>query len=328
MSDRSRNKNEDRGADGAVSGDEDVRADGGQEASGDRIGRALSDLRARPRRIGLYLVLLGLVAFYLAPLESGLMTAIKTQSAFGETTPFAPPPLDGITFEPWATAWGRLAYALANSALFAIPATIASAILGSLTAYGLTHIRWRGQVAVMALFLAGVFIPYQAVLVPLTQLWSAIDLQTLLDAVPIVGNYVDLVELLITHTAYGVPICTVLFRSYYQSFSDEMLEAARLDGASVFRVYRRIVLPLSKPMFAVAFIFQFTQIWNDLLFALVLITTPSNSVVTIALNQLSGSFVQQYNLQMAGAFIAALPTLLVYILFTEQFAQGVAGRTT
>ena len=324
--DRSPSRDRDRGDNGPA--DETVRTDGGEPARSGRIGQTVSDLRTHPHRIGLYLVLCGLVAFYLALLESGLMTAIKTQSAFGETTPFAPPPLDGITFEPWATAWGRLGYALANSALFAIPATIASAVLGSLTAYGLTHIRWRGQVAVMALFLAGVFIPYQAVLVPLTQLWGAIDLPSLIGWIPIVGNYVDLVELLITHTAYGVPICTVLFRSYYQSFSDEMLEAARLDGTSLFRVYRRIVLPLSKPMFAVAFIFQFTQIWNDLLFALVLITTPSNSVVTIALNQLSGSFVQQYNLQMAGAFIAAFPTLLVYILFTEQFAQGVAGRTT
>jgi len=319
---------EERGNDSEERNEGELRTDGSGEVGTNRLGRFLADLRAHPRRTGLYLVLIGLVGFYLAPLETGLLTAFKTQSAFTETSPFVPPSLDGLTIDPWLTAWNRLAYALANSALFAIPATIASATLGSLAAYGLTHIRWRGQVAVMALFLAGVFIPYQAVLVPLTQLWGFIDLMSLLAPIPIVANYVDLVELMITHTAYGIPICTVLFRSYYRSFSEEMLEAARLDGASVFRVYRRIVLPLSKPMFAVAFIFQFTQVWNDLLFALVLITTPSNGVVTIALNQLSGSFVQQYNLQMAGAFLAALPTLLVYILFTEQFAEGVAGRTT
>ncbi|PSP74736.1 carbohydrate ABC transporter permease [Halobacteriales archaeon QS_3_64_16] len=324
----SRDAEEGPGDDGERNGERAVRTDGSGDVGASRLGRFAADLHARPRRVGLYLVLIGLVGFYLAPLETGLITAFKTQSAFTETSPFAPPPFGGLTVDPWLTAWNRLAYALANSALFAIPATIASATLGSLTAYGLTHIRWRGQVAVMALFLAGVFIPYQAVLVPLTQLWGFIDLTNLLAPLPIVANYVDLIELMITHTAYGIPICTVLFRSYYQSFNEDMLEAARLDGASVFGVYRRIVLPLSKPMFAVAFIFQFTQVWNDLLFALVLITTPSNGVVTIALNQLSGSFVQQYNLQMAGAFLAALPTLLVYILFTEQFAEGVAGRTT
>jgi len=106
-----------------------------------------------------------------------------------------------------------------------------------------------------------------------------------------------------------------------------MLEAARLDGASVATVYRRIVLPLSVPIFAVTLIYQFTNIWNDLLFAIVLVSDPSNAVVTQALNELQGSFVQQYNLQMAGAFIAALPTLVVYVLFGEQFAKGVAGET-
>lgn len=289
------------------------------------IGQSAVNVSAR--RIALYIVLVGLVVFYLAPLESGLMTAFKTQTGFTDTAPYAPPPINEFTVGPWETAWSRLAFSLVNSAFFAIPATILSATLGSLAAYGLTNIRWRGQVAVMVLFLAGVFIPYQAVLVPLTQLWSTVDLSTLIGGIPILGERIDLIELMLTHTAYGIPICTVLFRSYYQSFSDQMFEAARLDGASVFRIYRRIVLPLSKPMFAVTFIFQFTQVWNDLLFALVLVTTRSNNVVTLALNELQGSMVQQYNLQMAGAFIAALPTLLVYILFTEQFAQGVAGRT-
>ena len=135
------------------------------------------------------------------------------------------------------------------------------------------------------------------------------------------------IRLISIQGAYGVPICTVLFRSYYATIDDEMLEAARLDGASAATIYRRIVLPLSVPIFAVTLIYQFTQIWNDLLFAIVLVSDPSNQVVTVALNQLQGSFVQQYNLQMAGAFVAALPTLAVYVLFGEQFAKGVAGET-
>lgn len=279
------------------------------------------------RQLALYLVLLGLVGFYLAPLESGLMTAFKTQTGFTQTGPFLPPALAEFTTSPWVTAWSRLQSSMINSVLFAVPATLISGFIGSITAYGLTKINWRGQVAVFALFLAGVFIPYQAVLVPLTQLWSAVDLQSLLGGVPFVSSHIDLLELMITHVAYGIPICTVLFRGYYRSIDDDMLEAARLDGASVYRIYRKIILPLSTPMFAVVFIYQFTQIWNDLLFALVLVTTSSNNVVTMALNELQGSMVQQYNLQMAGAFIAALPTLLVYVLFTDQFAEGVAGES-
>ena len=288
----------------------------------DRLGASLADLDRT--RIGLYAVLIGMVAFYLAPLESGLMTAFKTTDGFRATTPFAPPPPGEFTLAPWQLAFDRLSAGLVNSAMMAIPATVLSAFLGSIAAYGLTNLNWRGQVGVLALFVAGVFIPYQAVLVPLTQFWSFVDLGA---RVPLAfaDDYQGLINLSITHTAYGVPICTVLFRAYYATLDDEMMEAARLDGASAATIYRRIVLPLSVPIFAVTLIYQFTQVWNDLLFAIVLVSDPSNQVVTVALNQMRGSFVQQYNLQMAGAFIAALPTLVVYVLFGEQFAKGVAG---
>jgi glucose/mannose transport system permease protein len=285
-------------------------------------------------RVALYVVLAVGAAFYLSPLESGLMTAFKTQEAFFSSTPFVPPGPGGFTVEPWFTAWSRLQGpltnlqgAVVNSLFFAIPATVFSGVLGSLAAYGLTNVDWRGQAVVLLVFVAGVFIPYQSVLVPLTRFWSFVDVSSLLSVVPFLATREGLIELVVTHTAYGIPITTVLFRSYYASLDESMLEAARLDGASVARVYWRIVLPLSKPMFAVVLIYQFTQVWNDLLFALVLVSQPSNEVVTIALNKFQGSMVQQYNLQMAGAFIAAFPTLLVYVLFGEQFAEGVTGET-
>ena len=101
-----------------------------------------------------------------------------------------------------------------------------------------------------------------------------------------------------------------------------------IDGASIARIYRRIVLPLSVPMFAVTLIYQFTQVWNDLLFALVIVQSSEFFVVTQELNALQGALVQEYNIQMAGAFIAALPTLIVYVMFGKQFAEGVAGEGT
>ncbi len=279
------------------------------------------------QRIVLYAVLLFMVAFYLSPLESGLMTAFKTQDAFFRTTPFAPPPLGGFTIQPWAEAFSQLQKGLVNSLLFTVPATVGSALFGSLAAYGLTNTKWRGQVALLMLFVAGIFIPYQSVLVPLSRFWAIVNVRELFSAFEPIASRPGLVALTVTHIAYGIPICTILFRGHYKSIDDSMLEAARLDGASVAKIYWRIILPLSLPMFAVTLIYQFTNIWNDLLFALVLISSPENSAVTLALNQLKGSMVQQYNLQMAGAFITALPTLLVYIIFGEQFAEGVAGET-
>ena len=284
----------------------------------DRIGR---------RRLVLYLTLFVLVAVYLSPLWSGLTTSLKTAAAFATTTPLSPPPPGEFTPEPWGAAWDRLQGSMWNSVLFVVPATVLSAFLGSLAAFGLTKIDWRGQIAILLLFLAGVFIPYQSVLVPLRLFWSAVDIPSLLAFSPTLAARSDLIELMVTHTAYGIPICTILFRGYYLTIDDEILEAAKLDGAGSIRIYRRIILPLSKPMFAVTLIYQFTNIWNDLLFALVVVTTSRNHVATQALNELQGAMVGQYNLQMAGAFIVAMPTLIIYVVFGRQFARGLAGES-
>ncbi|MFB6221587.1 MAG: carbohydrate ABC transporter permease [Halolamina sp.] len=293
----------------------------------DGVRRLLADARDAPaRRWALYTVLGALLAFFLSPLEAGLMTAFKTSEAFRTSVPIAPPGLDGFSIEPWLIASRTLGVHLFNSVLLAVPAAALSALFGSLAAYGLTGMNWRGQVGVVVLFVAGIFIPYQAVLIPLSRFWSIVDTSVLFPTV--INHYSSILDLIITHTAYGIPITTLLFRSYYKNLSDEMLEAARLDGASAATIYRRIIYPLSKPMFAVALIYQFTQIWNDLLFALVIIPSGSGpaAVVTIAVNELTGGIIQSFNTQMAGAFVAAIPTLLVYILFGEKFAKGVASE--
>jgi glucose/mannose transport system permease protein len=170
------------------------------------------------------------------------------------------------------------------------------------------------------------------VLVPLTQFWyNIVPLASWFEPVagvlPVIEPYHwKIVALIVTHVAYGLPICTLLFRAHYKKLSDEMLEAARLDGASLTRIYRRIVLPLSIPMFAVVFIYQFTQIWNDLLFALTIVQFGDASVVT---QDLVGLGVSQsgtnFPLRMAAALVAALPTLVVYVFFGDKFARGVAA---
>ncbi|MFC7240191.1 carbohydrate ABC transporter permease [Saliphagus sp. GCM10025317] len=283
--------------------------------------------RLDTQRIALYVILVGLIAFYLSPLWGGVTTAFKTDAGFVQTTPLIPPTPEWFTLAPWQEAFGRLQGGLLNSVTFVVPATVLSALFGSLAAYGLTKLSWRGQVGVLVIFLAGVFLPYQSVLVPLRQFWSMVGLTDLLSFAPFLAERADLIELTITHTAYGIPICTILFRSYYKGMDDDMIEAAKIDGANAFGIYKRIVFPLSLPMFAVTLIYQFTQVWNDLLFALVLVSSRSNYVVTQSLNELQGSLAQEYNIQMAGAFIAALPTILIYVVFGRQFAQGITGAS-
>ena len=310
--------------------DDELRTDGGgatADARWNLEGVTVEDA-------ALYVVLIVAAAFYLVPIESGLVTSFKTGTAIIETAPFAPPGASGLTFEKWQSAVDTLLRGMGNSLLYAVPATVISALIGSVTAYGLTIPNWKQsyKALVLALIIAGIFIPYQAVLVPLTQFWSQwVQLGEILSFVWALGidnDYVGIIELVITHVAYGIPICTLLFRTYYKTMSDEMMESARLDGASLRRVYRRIVLPLSGPMFAVVLIYQFTQIWNDLLFTLVLVSTessPAAPVVLILAGLGSSMEGQDFALRMAGAFFAALPTLAVYIFFGEEFAEGVAA---
>ncbi|WP_123533585.1 carbohydrate ABC transporter permease [Halosimplex salinum] len=315
--------------DGELDGSDDARA-------ADRPG-ALERIDAS--RVALYGFLIGLLAVYMVPIESGLVTSIKTSpTGVSETLPYMPPllpeTLQFFTTEKWQTAFDALSRGLVSSALYAVPATIISAFAGSLAAYGLTQATWkeRYKAPILALFVAGIFIPLQAVLVPLSQFWSNIvnvaDLLGFVWALGINDDYAGIVEMIVTHVAYGIPICTVLFRSYYKNMSEEMIESARLDGATMRGVYRRIVLPLSTPMFAVVLIYQFTQIWNDLLFALILISSsasPAAPVVLILAGLGQSMEGQDFPLRMAGAFIAALPTLAVYVAFGEEFAEGVAS---
>jgi carbohydrate ABC transporter membrane protein 2, CUT1 family (TC 3.A.1.1.-) len=293
-------------------------------------------LVAKLKRIGLYIVLLGMAGFYLIPIETGIMTAFTTPASYTGNTPFLPPlePLipgtGSFSVQPWINAVNSLTGGLLNSFVLVIPATVFSGLFGSMAAYALTTVNWRGQIGIYILFVAGIFIPYQAVLVPLTQFWyNVIPLQsiftTVAASVPLIAEYHwKLLALIITHTAYGIPICTLLFRAHYKKLSSEMIEAARLDGASISTIYWRIILPLSVPMFAVVFIYQFTQIWNDLLFALTIVQFGDASVVT---QELVGIGVSQsgtnFPLRMAAALVAALPTLIIYIFFGDRFAKGV-----
>jgi glucose/mannose transport system permease protein len=332
MTDRNDRSDRSNPDDGGTSRTKTLLTDGGLARSGSST---VGDLRESVGnwRIVLYAVLVGLTIFFLIPIEAGLVTSFKTNAAVTRTAPYLPPGPGGFTLGKWAQAIEILGPGLVNSTLLAVPATLLGALLGSLAAYGLTLVSWRGQIPILALFVAGVFIPYQAVLVPLSQFWSMVPLQQWLSpvwALPFFEPYhTDIVELIVTHTAYGIPICTVLFRGYYVGLSEEMIEAAKLDGASLTGIYRRVVLPLSGPMFAVTFIFQFTQIWNELLFALILIGgagTPS-APVTLSLVGLGASLEGvDFGLRMAGAFLTALPTLLVFIIFGDKFAQGVAGE--
>jgi len=130
-----------------------------------------------------------------------------------------------------------------------------------------------------------------------------------------------LVGLVLAHVVYGLPITTLTFRNYFAGVPKEMVEAAKMDGAGLLQIYWSIFLPISIPAFVVVLIWQFTQAWNDFLFAVVL-TEPAYWPMTVALNNMAGSQIVAWNVQMAGSFLTALPTLLVYIFLGQYFLRG------
>ena len=263
--------------------------------------------RARILRFIMYAILFVFVLWYLAPVYVLLVTSLKPSSQVTLdkmwTLPW-PPSLDGFS-----AAWTALAPNFVNSLKLAIPAAILSSMLGSMNGYVLAKWKFRGADTLFTLILFGMFIPYQAILIPLTQVMSD------------VGLYGSIQGLILVHIIYGIPITTLIFRNYYAAIPTELLEAAKVDGAGFIRIYRSILLPLSASGFVVVLIWQFNSVWNDFLFAATLTTQP-NWPMTVALNNLAGSFAVDWNVQMAGALIAAMPTLLVFIILGRYFVRG------
>jgi glucose/mannose transport system permease protein len=258
-------------------------------------------------RWGTYAALLVASAAFLLPVYLVVVTSLKAPAAINLATTWALPEV--LHWRSFVDAWTAFAPKLANSFTLTIAATALSALLGSMNGYVLSKWRFPGANVVFALMLFGMFIPYQAILIPLFTFLRDI------------GLYGGLPGLILAHVVYGLPITTLIFRNYYGEIPDEMLEAGKIDGAGFFGLYGRIVFPLSLPGFVVVIIWQFTQIWNEFLFAVTL-TNQANQPITVALAQLAGGEAVRWNLPMAGAILAALPTLLVYVLLGRYFVKG------
>jgi glucose/mannose transport system permease protein len=254
-----------------------------------------------------YIPLILLSIFYLLPIYIMVVTGFKGGDEISIKEMWNLP--KSLDFSNYKKAYELLAPYLWNSLNVVIPAAVLSSILGSLNGYILAKWKFKGADLIFPLILFGMFIPYQSILIPLVQFMNNI------------GLYGDLPGLVLVHIIYGIPITTLTFRNYYASIPNELLEAAKIDGAGMLSIYWNILLPISIPSFVVVLIWQFTQAWNDFLFSVVL-TSPQNWTVTVALNNISGGQIVPWNLQMAASLLAALPTLLVYIFLGRYFLRG------
>ena len=261
------------------------------------------------RRIGkywLYIPLVAMAIFYLLPMYVMLVTGFKSFDEIDLKTMWDLP--RGIAFDNYLEAYTKLSPFLWNSFKMVIPAALLSSMLGSLNGFVLAKWKFRGADVIFPIILFGMFIPYQSILIPLVQFMNTIGIT-------------GLPGLAMAHIIYGIPITTLTFRNYYASLPTELIEAGRIDGADMLGVYRWILLPISIPAFVVVLIWQFTSAWNDFLFAVVL-TGNRSWPITVALNNMAGRQIIAWNVQMAGSFLAAVPTLLIYIFLGNYFLRG------
>lgn len=269
----------------------------------------------------LYLIL-GLFAFYyLMPLFVMVTTSLKSLEEIRTGDLVALP--REVTFDAWATAWSGACTGTQcegvrpyfwNSVLIAVPAVVISTLLGAMNGYVLAQWRFRGANIIFALMLFGCFIPFQVVLLPMAQVLG------------VMGIAGTIPGLIFVHVVYGLGFSTLFFRNYYVSIPAELTKAAKVDGATFFRIFWSIFLPLSLPIIVVTVIWQFTQIWNDFLFG-VSFSQAGTQPITVALNNIVNSTTGEkaYNVDMAAAIIAALPTLLVYVVAGKYFIRGLTA---
>jgi glucose/mannose transport system permease protein len=264
-----------------------------------------------PRSIADWAILGALCFFllvFLMPVYLMVVTGLKDATNVSLSSMWnLPAYLSGGGF---SEAWKRLWPSMVNSLFMTIPATIISAVLGAVNGYVFSKCKFKGSNLLFIAFAFGMFIPYQSIIIPLVKFLQTVNL------------YGTILGLIAVHVVYGIPITAMLFRNFFDTLPNELIEAAKIDGATLIDVLLRIMLPLARPAFIVAGIYQFTNIWNDFLFGVTIVPNPKAQPITVALNNLSGSFSVDWNVVMAGAVIAAIPTALIYIFLGKFFVRG------
>jgi glucose/mannose transport system permease protein len=259
-------------------------------------------------RVLIYAILTLFGAYYLLPIYMLVISSLKPFDQVSVNQMWDPP--TGIYLTNLARAIPLVAPNLWNSIVITVPAAIISSFIGSLNGYVFAKWRFPYSNLLFMMILFGIFLPYQGILIPLVQVLNAMHM------------YGSFAGLIFVHCVFGMPITALMFRSYFATVPTDLLDAARIDGAGFFGIYWWMMLPIAAPAFAVALIWQFTNIWNDFLLGVVVLSNPSMAPMTVAINNIAGSFSIEWNLQMAAALLAAAPTVLVYLVLGRLFMRG------
>ncbi len=268
---------------------------------------------ARRLRAGaLYFTLTIMLILFMTPVYGAVVTAFKSQAEVVAGGYWTPP--QRLATENFARVLdpesGNLGLYMQNSLLLTLPAAFASIALGTLAGYALGKYRFKGDGLLFVFIVAGMFLPPQIALIPVFRLMNDI------------GLYDTLYAVIIIHTAFGIPICTLVMRNFFQTVPNALREAALIDGASEYGIFFRIMLPLTLPALAVLATLQFTWIWNDFLWPFILTQKAESRTVMVGIMNLTGQYTVDWGGQAAASLLGSLPTLFIFVFFQRYFIRG------
>lgn len=264
------------------------------------------------RTAALFMVLTVLAIAFMLPVYGVVVTSMKSVAdvSTGGYWNLPPNPTLGNYVRVLDPEGGNLVLYLWNSLKLTIPASIISISMGILAGYGLAKYRFPGNAALFVFLVAGMFLPPQIALIPVFRLMNQI------------GLYDTLWAVIVVHSAFGIPICTLVMRNFFQTVPDALREAAFIDGANEHQIFVIIMLPLTLPALAVLATLQFTWIWNDFLWPFILTQHDSSRTIMVGIMNLTGQYTVDWGGQAAASLVGSVPTLLIFIFFQRYFIRG------
>ena len=282
--------------------------------------------RIRPARVALHLFLIAMSLVWLFPLLWAIYSSLRPISDTIQNG-YVSWPKGGLSLVNYQTVWSQadLPYYYLNTLVIAVPGVILTLLLASMVAFACTQFSWRFNLLALMIFTAGNLLPAQVIIIPLYWLYQF---------VPFPGSdngkllYDQFLGVILINIVFQTGFCVFVLSNYMKTLSRELTEAALADGASVWRIYRSVILPLCRPALAALATLEFTFIYNDFFWALLLMKSGDKRPITSALNNLQGQFFTDTNLLAAGALLAAIPTILVYVFLQKQFISGLTLGST
>ncbi|MEE8591718.1 MAG: carbohydrate ABC transporter permease [Spirochaetia bacterium] len=263
-----------------------------------------------PWKVVLFFVLVLLTLLWLIPIISTVITSLRTNNDILSRGFWAVP--EKLVFSNFRTAWerGGLSKFLPNSFIITIPSLVLTLFFSSLSAYALARFRFRGNRLIYFLYVGGMMLPFQVLLLPVFLLTDFL------------GLYDTYWGLIAFHTAFQMGFCTFVLRNYMVTVPTQIFDAARIDGCNEFRIWWQIMMPLTIPALAAVATLEFTWIFNDYLLAIVLVRSEKHMPVTAGLASLQGQFIMDWTVIVSGALLAAIPTIIVFLFLQRYFIEG------